>query len=194
MLASIKSWHRRLSWKCGHRHGKTDQDYSCPWWALEDVYEIAYLQGSGSKSLRRAVRSPPTEIYIRPLEISASTDPSDYELEDSPYWPPPAPPPPPELSPEEKEAEEARTFGHAAYIVLPCWVFHKNDADPWPSRLHGHHNERPLKLDAISGLIYNVKTRQHVQTLRPKELMRIQIALMNSKDFGDRARALFGSV
>jgi hypothetical protein len=194
MLARIKSWHRRLSWKRGHRHGKADQDYYCPWWALEDIYESAYLQGSGSKSPRRAVRSPPAEVYIRPLEISASTDPSDYELEDSPYWPPPPPPLPAELSPEEKAERDRNSRSVVFLIVLPCWIFHKNDADPWPSKLHGHHNERPLKLDAISGFIYNIKTREHVQTLRQRELVRIQIALMKSKDFGDRARALVGSL
>jgi hypothetical protein len=194
MLARIKSLHRRLSWKRGYRHGKARKDYSRPWWALEDIYEAAYRKGSGTKSPPREVRSPPREIYIRPLELSASTDPFDYEIKDSPHWPPPAPPPRPEPIPKEETAERDRTFGHAAYIVLPCWVFHKNDADPWPSRLHGHHNERPLKLDAISGFIYNIKTRQHVQTLRPKELMRIQMALVNRKDFGDRARALIGAL
>jgi hypothetical protein len=131
--------------------------------------------------------------YIRPLEIEASTDPSNYEIADSPYWPPPTPPPPPKLSPEEEEAERVRISRPvAALVVWPCWIFHKNDADPWPSKLHGHHNERPLKLDAVSGFIYSIQTREHVQTLRPKELMRIQMALITSKDFGDRARALIG--
>jgi hypothetical protein len=129
--------------------------------------------------------------YIRPLEIKASTDPLDYEIENSRYWPPP---PPPKFSLEE-QAERDRDRRPVAYlIVLPCWVFHKSDPDPWPSTLHGHHSERPLKLDAISGFIYNIKTREHVQTLRPKELRRIQMALIDSKDFSDRARVLTGFV
>jgi hypothetical protein len=35
--------------------------------------------------------------------------------------------------------------------VPPCWRFQKNDPDPWPSLLHGHHSWKPLKLDAITG-------------------------------------------
>jgi hypothetical protein len=60
--------------------------------------------------------------------------------------------------------------------------------------LHGHHNERPLKLDAITGFIYSIQTRKHVQSLRRRELERVQLAPMSSKDFGDRARALLGIV
>jgi hypothetical protein len=184
----FRSWQRKLSWKHGHRDSKAGRAYYCPWWACEADYELAYLVGEPKR-----ITSPPANIYFRPVEISASTDAYDYEIEDSPYWPPPAPPPRPKLSPEE-EAERERILSCPAYIVLPCWIFHKNDPDPWPSRLHGHHNERPLKLDAVTGFIYSIKTRERVQTLRPKELMRIQLSLMNSKDFADRARALIGHV
>jgi hypothetical protein len=131
-----------------------------------------------------------TPRWERPLEIEASEYADDYEVLDSPYWPPP---PPPELSPEERE----RLMGEppvAALIVLPCWIFHKNDADPWPSRLHGHHNQRPLKLDAITGYIYSIRTREHVQTLRRKSLIPIQTTLLASKDFGARARSLIGNI
>jgi hypothetical protein len=72
-------------------------------------------------------------------------------------------------------------------------MFHKNDPDPWPSLLHGHHNEKPLKLDAITGFIYKIHTRKHVQSLRPKALLPIQRQLMMSKDFGDRVLALIGA-
>jgi hypothetical protein len=72
--------------------------------------------------------------------------------------------------------------------VVSVWIFHKNDADPWSSILHAHHSERPLKLDAITGNIFDVRTRQMVQRLKPKELARIQVELFASKDFGERAR------
>jgi hypothetical protein len=113
---------------------------------------------------------------------------------ESPYWPPLPSPPLPQLSPEEK-AERDRTMLRASFlIVLPCWVFHKNDPDPWPSLLHGHHNERPLKLDAVTGFIYSIHTREYVQRLRPKALLPIQMTLLASKDFGHRARSLIGPV
>jgi hypothetical protein len=185
----FRSWHKRLSWWHGYRQGKAGGEWDRPWWAREDAHATAYVDGK-----RSSFKPHPKHVHIPRLEIEASTDPSDYEIENSPHWPPPLPPPPPKLSPEQ-EAERARQLRGVAYlIVLPCWVFHKNDADPWPSRLHGHHNERPLKLDAVTGLIYSIKTREHVQTLRPRELMRIQVALINSKDFADRARVLIGSV
>jgi hypothetical protein len=38
-------WRQRLSWKVGHRHGNADRAYSCPWWADEQVYALAFLQG-----------------------------------------------------------------------------------------------------------------------------------------------------
>jgi hypothetical protein len=43
--------------------------------------------------------------------------------------------------------------------------------------LHGHHNERPLKLDAITGFVYSIRTREHVQSLEPIGLlMRISLS------------------
>jgi hypothetical protein len=187
----LRSWRKRLSWKFGYRHSKAGRAFDCPWWAIEETYQVAYLLGK-----LRGVKAPPgmedRAPYIRPLEIQASEDPSDYEIENSPYWPPPAPPPWSKLSSED-EADKVRPSRPVAFlVVMACWIFHKNDADPWPSILHGHHNERPLKLDAITGFIYEIKTRRHVQTVRSRELARIQMELMNSKDFGDRARALLG--
>jgi len=41
------------------------------------------------------------------------------------------------------------------------WEFHKTDADPWPSRLHGHFYDAGIKLDAITGKLYKVSTRAH---------------------------------
>lgn len=39
------------------------------------------------------------------------------------------------------------------------WEFNKTDADPWPSALHAHDYEYDLKLDAITGDIYDVGKR-----------------------------------
>jgi hypothetical protein len=118
------------------------------------------------------------------LKIIASSDPNDYEIVGSPHWPlPPSPKRPP---PGGKPL--------AYLIVRACWIFHKNDPDPWPSMLHGHHNEQPLKLDALNGFIYDIQSRGHVQTLKRKVLLPIQRQLLRSKDFGDRARTLMGAI
>src|SRR5260370_31950919 len=73
---------KRLSWKFGYRHGKAGRAFDCPWWAIEETYQVAYLLGK-----LRGVKSPPSmedrAPYIRPLEIRASKDPSDYEIENS---------------------------------------------------------------------------------------------------------------
>jgi hypothetical protein len=36
------------------------------------------------------------------------------------------------------------------------WKFHKNDADGWPSPLHGLEYEKGLKLDVLTANIYDV--------------------------------------
>jgi hypothetical protein len=117
------------------------------------------------------------------LEIYASSNPIDYEVADCPDWPRP---------PEPPKTKSGRPL--ATLIVRPYWVFHKTDTDPWPSLLHGHHSEKPLKLDAITGFIYHIHTRKHVQSLRLKALFPIQKQLRMSKDFGDRALVLIGPV
>jgi hypothetical protein len=61
------------------------------------------------------------------------------------------------------------------------WNFHKTDVDPWPSKLHGHSGRQ--KLDAITGQIYDVNTRQQVGQLAKKPLARLQSALRGNKDF-----------
>lgn len=63
------------------------------------------------------------------------------------------------------------------------WDFHKTDADPWPSRLHGHDYDKGLKLDAITGDIYDVATRARCKTLKKRELKNVQAQLRASKDF-----------
>lgn len=70
------------------------------------------------------------------------------------------------------------------------WAFHKNDADNWPSPLHGHDYDKGLKLDAITGDIYDVGTKQRCKTLKSKHLNDIQEQLRESKDFKDKVSAL----
>ncbi len=81
-------------------------------------------------------------------------------------------------------------------LIVPVkgkrWEFHKADADPWPSPLHAHHYEAGLKLDAITGKFYRTGTRIEQGRLKPKELRRIQIGLLNSKDFAVRTRQYLG--
>jgi hypothetical protein len=41
------------------------------------------------------------------------------------------------------------------------WEFHKYDADPWPSRPHGHNRETREKLDLAGGWIYDRNRNPH---------------------------------
>lgn len=70
------------------------------------------------------------------------------------------------------------------------WKFHKNDADEWPSPLHGHDYDKGLKLDAITGEIYDVGTRQRCKTLKSRDLQAVQSNLRESKDFKDAVSTL----
>jgi hypothetical protein len=114
------------------------------------------------------------------FSIHVSDDPDDYEFEGE--WPP---------TPRAAPAWLWENF--CPLIVLARWKFHKTDVDPWPSLLHGHHSQRPLKLDAITGEIFNIHTRERVQKMKPRELARVQAELLDSKDFSERARSLFGA-
>jgi hypothetical protein len=153
-------------------HGSAERPHSCPWWADDEEYMLGYVCGHiPDLSDHLSQFDELDDQWERALKIEASPDPDDYEIDESPHWPPPRPP---KLTPEEEERLHERMGLVAELNVWPCWVFHKNDADPWPSRLHGHHNARPLKLDAINGFIYSIHTRKHVQTLRPKALLPIQ--------------------
>jgi hypothetical protein len=40
-------WRQRLSWKLGYRRGQSGRPYSCPWWADEQVFALAFMQGNG---------------------------------------------------------------------------------------------------------------------------------------------------
>jgi hypothetical protein len=72
------------------------------------------------------------------------------------------------------------------------WSFHKTDADNWPSALHGHEYEHRLKLDVLTGRIYDVVTRQHYASLKKKDLETVRDELRKAKDFSEKARALLG--
>lgn len=70
------------------------------------------------------------------------------------------------------------------------WVFHKSDRDHWPSALHGHDYDKGLKLDAITGNVYDVGTRALYKRLRKEDLKTVQTALRHSKDFKDAVAEL----
>lgn len=70
------------------------------------------------------------------------------------------------------------------------WRFHKNDPDKWPSDLHGHDYERKLKIDAYTGYIYVMSTRQLWKKLKPKKLAYIQNTLRQSSDFCNKLQRL----
>jgi hypothetical protein len=70
------------------------------------------------------------------------------------------------------------------------WNFHKSDKDAWPSPLHGHDYDKNLKLDAITGEIYDATSRTQVGKLRSKKLMQVQDDLRGSKDFKEPVERL----
>jgi hypothetical protein len=73
----------------------------------------------GSATMLRCLRDAHSS-----LEIRASSAPDDYEVEESPYWPPPLPP---KLSPEEKERIREKSRGIKFFIVMPCWLAQATD-------------------------------------------------------------------
>ena len=72
-----------------------------------------------------------------------------------------------------------KTIKQKGYV----WRFHKNDADQWPSKLHGHEYHKNLKIDAITGEIYDAGTRELCMKLNVKKLEAIQSELRASPDF-----------
>ncbi|URW75917.1 hypothetical protein M9980_01415 [Sphingomonas donggukensis] len=62
------------------------------------------------------------------------------------------------------------------------WQFHKSDADPWPSPLHGHDYERGLVIDGITGQIYDKATGTEVFKLKRKPLEELHQQIRASKD------------
>ena len=79
-----------------------------------------------------------------------------------------------------------KTIKAAGYV----WEFHKTDVDPWPSQLHGHDYEHGLKVDALTGDVFDVGTRALFMRLKKKYVNEMQDALRRSKDFGDTAQQL----
>jgi hypothetical protein len=70
------------------------------------------------------------------------------------------------------------------------WEFHKTDTDPWPSQLHGHDYERGLKLDALTGDVFDVGTRARCAILKKKALETVHTELRGSKDFANKLATL----
>ncbi len=63
--------------------------------------------------------------------------------------------------------------------------------DEWPSKLHGHDYDRNLKLDAVTGEIWDVGTRNNCKTLKSKILLNIQKHLFESADFTEKCKKHF---
>jgi len=74
------------------------------------------------------------------------------------------------------------------------WMFHKSDPDDWPSPLHGHDYDKGLKLDAITGEVYDVGTRALCKTLKKKDLKAVQAKLRKSKDFTEEVKSLIDKI
>ena len=51
MLTRIRDWHQNLSWNFGHRQGKEQRPFHCPWWADRQIFGIAYMQGMTGEQL-----------------------------------------------------------------------------------------------------------------------------------------------
>lgn len=50
------------------------------------------------------------------------------------------------------------------------WIFHLTDVDDFPSVLHAHNGDKPLRLDGNTGKIYDEGTRKQTGKIRNKEL------------------------
>jgi hypothetical protein len=74
------------------------------------------------------------------------------------------------------------------------WIFHKTDADAWPSPLHGHDYDSGLTLDATTGHVYDAVTREWRCTLKSKHLKDVQAKLRASKDFKDIVASLIDTI
>lgn len=94
------------------------------------------------------------------------------------------------LTVETSEDSIAEVFEVVRYLTEKqvkrggyIWKFHKSDADDWPSPLHGHDYDKGLKLNAITGDIYDVVTRKRCKILKADDLQAVQAKLRASKDF-----------
>jgi hypothetical protein len=96
---------------------------------------------------------------------------------------------------EISTSEESVVHIHAAMRLLTektvkrgsyVWVFHKSDADNWPSPLHGHDYEKKVKLDVLTGQIYDTATKQHCANLKKCDLENLRTELREAKDYIDK--------
>jgi len=78
------------------------------------------------------------------------------------------------------------TLKHAGHK----WRFHKNDADDWPSIIHGHDYEANLKLNPFDGKFFDTTTREYQGRLTKRQLRTVQRGLLRSKDFEERFKKL----
>jgi len=96
----------------------------------------------------------------------------------------------------EQEDLEAPISGPALLVEKQIkikghnWVFHKADTDFWPSALHGHEYSYNLKIDALTGDIYNATSRKLVGKIKGQRLAELHLKLRESKDFSDRVAQL----
>ena len=67
-------------------------------------------------------------------------------------------------------------------------MFHKSDPDDWPSPLHGHDYDKGLKLDAITGEVYECRDKGAVQNSEKERLKAVQAKLRKSKDFTEEVK------
>lgn len=100
------------------------------------------------------------------------------------------PPAPPVALTLELDADSIESPGITQMMLLEkelkaggyTWIFHKSDADPWPSPVHGHDYEHGLVLDAVTGKIYQVSNRKEVGTLKKKKLVKLQQDIKGNED------------
>lgn len=99
-------------------------------------------------------------------------------------------PPPALLTIETSKDSIAKEFAVVRFLTEKkikrdgyIWKFHKTDPDDWPSPLHGHDYDKGLKLDALTGDIFDVGTRQRCKSIKDAILEDIRAQLRASKDF-----------
>jgi hypothetical protein len=78
------------------------------------------------------------------------------------------------------------TIKRSGYV----WRFHNKDADQWPPVLHAHDYEKRVKLDALTGDIYDAGTRERCARLSSKALREVHAQLRDSKGFAERLASL----
>jgi hypothetical protein len=148
-------------------HGDPFEPKGCDWGRLPDGRLVALdystpALGDPEELLRRRLAASQDEecslqVATGSIEIYVSGDADDYEGAGA------------RLGFAIDDAPSDATI-LSRLIVRARWIFHKNDPDPWPSRLHGHHTSLPLKLDAITGNIFSIHTRQRIERVKRKEL------------------------